>query len=222
MPKMRKVLWLLLLLPLLAGCGAGLKETGRLPILNPLGINFGGQSFAQIDMRLQANGGQPTGSWSNRGRFTDNATEVTVSDVRGFVLYQPILSARIEPSSDSLPASITVERVEITIRVTDPQTGQSVQLKLDQPQNLLLTRAGGNSNEYVVPEGAGLRATYEATGADDVATLQRLVEIVTKGGENNVDAQIELSLQVAVEESAALNEKTLTFEVSRGTGTLLF
>jgi len=219
---MRKGLWLLLLLPLLAGCGAGLKETGRLPILNPLGIDFGGQRSAQINMRLQANGGQATGSWRNVGRFTDNATEVTVSNVRGFVLYQPILSAKIEPPSDSLPASITVERVQITILVTDLQTGQRVQLELDQPQNLLLTTAGGNSNEYVVPDGAGLRATYEATGPDDVAKLQRLVEIVTKGGENNVDAQIELSLQVAVGQSADLNGRTLTLEVSQGTGTLLF
>jgi len=219
---MRKGLWLLLLLPLLAGCGAGLKETGRLPILNPLGIDFGGQRSAQIVMRLQANGGQATGSWTNTGRFTDNATEVTVSNVRGFVLYQPILSATIGQPGDSLPASITVESVQITIRVTDPQTGQSVQLELDQPQNLLLTTAGGNSNEYVVPDGAGLRATYEATRPDDVAKLQRLVEIVTKGGQNNVDAQIELSLQVAVGQSAALDRKTLTFEVSQGTGTLLF
>jgi len=207
---------------LLAGCGEGLKETGRLPILNPLGINFGSQRTAEIEMSLRANGGQATGSWRNVGRFTDNATEVTVSNVRGFVLYQPILSAKIEPPSDSLPARIEVKSVQITILVTDPQTGQSVQLKLDQPQNLLLTTAGGNSNEYVVPDGAGLRATYEATGPDDVAKLQRLVEIVTKGGENNVDAQIELSLQVGVGQSAALDGKTLTFEVSQGTGTLLF
>jgi hypothetical protein len=48
------------------------------------------------------------------------------------------------------------------------------------------------------------------------------VEIVTKGGQNNVDAQIELSLQVAVGQSADLNGRTLTLEVSRGTGTLLF
>jgi len=219
---MRKGLWLLLLLPLLAGCGAGLKETGRLPILNPLGIDFGGQRSAQINMRLQANGGQATGSWTNTGRFTDNATEVTVSNVRGFVLYQPILSATIGQPGDSLPASITVESVQITIRVTDPQTGQSVQLELDQPQNLLLTTAGGNSNEYVVPDGAGLRATYEATRPDDVAKLQRLVEIVTKGGENEVNANINISLKVAVEQSAALDGKTLTFEVSQGTGTLLF
>jgi len=219
---MRKGLWLLLLLPLLAGCGAGLKETGRLPILNPLGINFGSQRTAEIEMSLRANGGQATGSWTNTGRFTDNATEVTVSNVRGFVLYQPILSAKIEPPSDSLPASITVESVQITIRVTDPQTGQSVQLELDQPQNLLLTTAGGNSNEYVVPDGAGLRATYEATRPDDVAKLQRLVEIVTKGGENEVNANINISLKVAVEQSAALDGKTLTFEVSQGTGTLLF
>ena len=219
---MRKGLWLLLLLPLLAGCGAGLKETGRLPILNPLGIDFGGQRSAQINMRLQANGGQATGSWTNTGRFTDNATEVTVSNVRGFVLYQPILSAKIEPPSDSLPARIEVKSVQITILVTDLQTGQRVQLELDQPQNLLLTTAGGNSNEYVVPDGAGLRATYEATRPDDVDKLQRLVEIVTKGGQNNVDAQIELSLQVAVGQSADLNGRTLTLEVSRGTGTLLF
>ena len=219
---MRKGLWLLLLLPLLAGCGAGLKETGRLPILNPLGIDFGGQRSAQIVMRLQANGGQATGSWRNVGEFTDNATEVTVSNVRGFVLYQPILSAKIEPPSDSLPARIEVKSVQITILVTDLQTGQRVQLELDQPQNLLLTTAGGNSNEYVVPDGAGLRATYEATRPDDVAKLQRLVEIVTKGGQNNVDAQIELSLQVAVGQSADLNGRTLTLEVSRGTGTLLF
>jgi hypothetical protein len=219
---MRKGLWLLLLLPLLAGCGAGLKETGRLPILNPLGINFGSQRTAQINMRLQANGGQATGSWTNTGRFTDNATEVTVSNVRGFVLYQPILSAKIEPPSDSLPARIEVKSVQITILVTDLQTGQRVQLELDQPQNLLLTTAGGNSNEYVVPDGAGLRATYEATRPDDVDKLQRLVEIVTKGGQNNVDAQIELSLQVAVGQSADLNGRTLTLEVSRGTGTLLF
>jgi hypothetical protein len=219
---MRKGLWFLLLLPLLAGCGAGLKETGRLPVSNPLGIDFGVQRSAQIDMRLQANGGQATGSWRNVGRFTDNATEVTVSNVRGFVLYQPILSAKIEPPSDSLPARIEVKSVQITILVTDLQTGQSVQLELDQPQNLLLTTAGGNSNEYVVPDGAGLRATYEATRPDDVDKLQRLVEIVTKGGQNNVDAQIELSLQVAVGQSADLNGRTLTLEVSRGTGTLLF
>jgi len=142
--------------------------------------------------------------------------------VRGFVLYQPILSAKIEPPSDSLPARIEVKSVQITILVTDLQTGQRVQLELDQPQNLLLTTAGGNSNEYVVPDGAGLRATYEATRPDDVAKLQRLVEIVTKGGQNNVDAQIELSLQVAVGQSADLNGRTLTLEVSRGTGTLLF
>jgi hypothetical protein len=219
---MRKGLWLLLLLPLLVGCGAGLKETGRLPILNPLGIDFGGQRSAQIDMRLQANGGQATGSWTNTGRFTDNDTEVTVSNVRGFVLYQPILSAKIEPPSDSLPASITVERVQITILVTDLQTGQRVQLELDQPQNLLLTTAGGNSNEYVVPDGAGLRATYEATGPDDGAKLKRLVEIVTKGGENEVNANINISLKVAVGQSADLNGRTLTLEVSQGTGTLLF
>jgi hypothetical protein len=219
---MRKGLWLLLLLPLLVGCGAGLKETGRLPILNPLGIDFGGQRSAQIDMRLQANGGQATGSWTNTGTFTDNDTEVTVSNVRGFVLYQPILSAKIEPPSDSLPASITVESVQITILVTDLQTGQRVQLELDQPQNLLLTTAGGNSNEYVVPDGAGLRATYEATRPDDVAKLQRLVEIVTKGGKNEVNANINISLKVAVGQSAALDGKTLTFEVSQGTGTLLF
>jgi hypothetical protein len=220
---MSRSIWLLLLVvPLLVGCGAGLKETGRLPILNPLGIDFGGQRSAQIDMPLQANGGQATGSWTNTGRFTDNATEVTVSNVRGFVLYQPILSAKIGQPGDSLPASITVESVQITIRVTDPETGQSVQLELDQPQNLLLTRAASSPNKYRVSDGAGLRATYEATGPDDVAKLKRLVEIVTKGGENEVNANINISLKVAVGQSADLNGRTLTLEVSQGTGTLLF
>jgi len=39
---MSRSIWLLLLVvPLLVGCGAGLKEEGRLPVSNPLGRSDG-------------------------------------------------------------------------------------------------------------------------------------------------------------------------------------
>jgi hypothetical protein len=104
-PKMRKGLWLLLLLPLLAGCGAGLKgERAAARILNPLGTRH------SVDSAARRWSWAATGNRSRSDEFRhqtgqvdqlhrqirrQRAPSVTVSNVRGFVLCQRILSAAV-------------------------------------------------------------------------------------------------------------------------------
>ena len=216
MPKMRKVLWLLLLLPLLAGCGAGLKEEGRLPVSNPLGRGSGetvemvisGDNRSRSDSSVTK---RATASYT--GSFANTSTNVTITNVRRFVLCQRIESAVVQvPEGSTLPDTITVKnfRLDATFRDNLAQ----VTFNVSMTGTVILTRSTGN-NYTVTVQGTGNDPCLEATV--ESGDLNTLAQIVTQGGSNSVD----VTLTADVTSNPGLPDDTrLIFTTGLGTGTL--
>ena len=213
---MRKGLWLLLLLPLLAGCGAGLKEEGRLPVSNPLGRDIG----ETVEMVVGGgNRSRSDGSVTKRatanytGRFANTSTNVTITNVRRFILCQRIEAAVVQaPEGATLPNTITVRNFRL--RATFRDNLAQVTFDISMTGTLTLTRSTGN-NYTVTVQGAGNDPCLGATVQS--GDLNTLAQIVTQGGDNSV----EVTLEADVTSNPELPDGTrIIFTTGLGTGTL--
>lgn len=209
---MSRRFWLLLLLaPLLAGCGAGLKEEGRVPISNPLGLSEGGTLIMGIGTGgRQAETKQASATYT--GSFSNTSTEINVSAVRRFIICQRIQSASVEvPEGATLPNTITLNGFHLNATFSDNQGSASI--VADVAGTVTLTRTTGN-NYTVTIQGSGedqcLVATYEGN-------LNTLAQIVTQGGDNTV----EVTLTANVTSGPGLPDGSrIIFTTGLGTGTL--
>jgi len=213
---MRKGLWLLLLLPLLAGCGAGLKEEGRLPVSNPLGRDIG----ETVEMVVGGgNRSRSDGSVTKRatanytGSFDNTSTNVTITNVRRFILCQRIEAAVVQaPEGATLPNTITVRNFRLRATFRD----NLAQVTFDVSMTGIVTMTLTTGNNYsVTVQGAGndpcLGATVES------GDLNTLAQIVTQGGDNSV----EVTLEADVTSNPELPDGTrIIFTTGLGTGTL--
>ncbi|GIV17247.1 MAG: hypothetical protein KatS3mg022_2682 [Armatimonadota bacterium] len=214
---MSRRIWLLLLIaPLLAGCGAGLKEEGRLPISNPLGRSEGETMELLIGSSPQSrNGGAVTkqASASYTGSFSNTSSDVTIGNVRRFIICQRIQSAQVQvPDGTSLPDTITLNNFHLNATFSDNQA--QVTFDVSVTGTVVLTHAAGN-NYTVTVQGAGADPCLGATvESGDLNTLAR---IVTQGGGNTV----EVTLTTDVTSEPGLPDGTrILLTTGLGTGTL--
>jgi hypothetical protein len=214
---MSRSIWLLLLVvPLLVGCGAGLKEEGRLPVSNPLGRSDGEAIELLIGvLPASRNGGAVTRQAyaSYTGSFSNTSTDVTISNVRQFIICQRIQSAQVQvPEGSPLPDTITLKNFHLNATFSDNQA----QVTFDVPVTGTVTLTHTTGNNYAVTvQGAGndpcLGATVES---GDLNTLAR---IITQGGDNTVG----VTLTVEVTSDPGLPDGTrIILTTGLGTGTL--
>lgn len=214
---MSRRVWLVLLIaPLLAGCGAGLKEEGRLPVSNPLGRSEGETLELLIGSApASRNGGNVTRQAfaSYTGSFPNTNTDVTISNVRRFILCQRIQSAKVQvPEGASLPDTITLNNFHLNATFYDDQA--RVTFDTSVTGTVVLRRTADNDYAVTV-QGAGedpcLGATVES------GDLNTLAQIATRGGDNTV----EVLLTADVTSNPGLPDGTsILFTTGLGTGTL--
>jgi hypothetical protein len=211
---MRKGLWLLLLLPLLAGCGAGLKEEGRLPVSNPLGRGRGETVEMTVESRSRNDSPATKQAIANyTGSFANTSTNITITNVRRFILCQRIEAAVVQaPEGATLPNTIKVNNFRLRATFRD----NLAQVTFDVSMTGIVTMTLTTGNNYsVTVQGAGndpcLGATVES------GDLNTLAQIVTQGGDNSV----EVTLEADVTSNPGLPDGTrLIFTTGLGTGTL--
>ncbi|MCS6831635.1 MAG: hypothetical protein RMM08_00430 [Armatimonadota bacterium] len=214
---MSRRIWLLLLIaPLLAGCGAGLKEEGRLPFSNPLGRSAGETMEMLVGTApASRNGGavtrQATANYT--GSFANASSNVTIGNVRRFLICQRIQSAQVQvPEGAPLPSTITMNNFHLNATFSDNQA--QVTFNVSVTGTVTLTRTTGN-NYAVTVQGAGpdpcLGATVES------GNLNTLAQIVTQGG-NNI---VQVTLRANVTSSPGLPDGSrILLTTGLGTGTL--
>ena len=208
------VLWLLV--PLLAGCGAGLKEEGRLPVTNPLGRGSGETVEMEVggDNRSRNGGAVTKKATANyTGSFDNTSTNVTITNVRRFILCQRIEAAVVQaPEGATLPNTITLNNFRLTATFRDNLA--QVTFNVPMTGTVVLTRGTGNSYTVTV-QGAGNDPCLGATVVSE--DLNTLAQIVTQGEENSV----EVRLTADVTSNPGLPDGTrLIFTTGLGTGTL--
>ncbi|MEJ5253468.1 MAG: hypothetical protein HPY54_16480 [Chthonomonadetes bacterium] len=214
---MSRRLWLALLLaPLLAGCGAGLKEEGRVPISNPLGRSAGESMEMVVGAVPVSRNGEPLtkqATASYTGTFSDTDADITISNVRRFIICQRIQSAQVVlPDGSTLPDTITMDGFSLSATFSD--SFAQVSFNVSAAGQVILTRTTGN-NYAVTVQGSGeddcLVATVES------GNLNTLAQIVTQGGTNTVD----VTLTANVTSNPGLPDGTrIIFTTGLGTGTL--
>lgn len=214
---MSRRIWLLLLIaPLLAGCGAGLKEEGRLPISNPLGRSEGEIMELLVGSAPDSrNGGAVTKQAfaSYTGSFSNTSTDVTIGNVHRFIICQRIQSAQVQvPEGASLPDTITLNNLHLNATFSDNQA--QVTFDVSVTGTVILTHITGN-NYAVTVQGAGVDPCLSATvESGDLNTLAR---IVTQGGDNTV----RVTLTADVTSDPGLPDGTwILLTTGLGTGTL--
>jgi len=200
---MLRRIWLLLLLaPVLFGCGSGLEEGGRIPVPRPFGLSSGEQVVMVV--------GSPA-TYRGSGSFEDISTTVDISAVKQYVLFQT-LQARGLVTGSSEP-TITLSGFEATITVSDAQDSVRFENLSIDGQVTLTRRADGEYDVTVTgSRGSGLRAVI---GEAEQAKLVRLARIVTSGGTNTV----EVVLRAQVSPSLPSGTR-ITLTAGTGTGTL--
>lgn len=214
---MSRRIWLLLLLvPLLVGCGAGLKEEGRLPISNPLGRSQGETMELLVGTAPRSrNGGAVTKQAfaSYTGSFSNTSTNVTIGSVHRFIICQRIQSAQVEvPEGASLPDTITLNNFHLNATFSDDQA--QVTFDVDVTGTVTLTHTTGN-NYAVTVQGEGVDPCLGATV--QTGNLNTLAQIVTQGGSNTVD----VTLTANVTSDPGLPDGTrIRLTTGLGTGTL--
>jgi len=214
---MSRSIWLLLLLvPLLVGCGAGLKEEGRLPISNPLGRSEGETMELLVGtVPSSRNGGAVTKQAFARytGSFSDTSTNVTISNVHRFIICQRIQSAQVEvPEGASLPDTITLNNFHLSATFSDNQA--RVTFDVSVAGTATLTHTTGNDYAVTV-QGEGVDPCLSATV--QTGDLNTLAQIVTQGGSNTVD----VTLTASVTSDPGLPDGTrIRLTTGLGTGTL--
>ncbi|MGC8785213.1 MAG: hypothetical protein ACP5RN_12620 [Armatimonadota bacterium] len=216
---MSRCIWLLLLLmPLLAGCGAGLKEEGRLPISNPLGRSEGETMELLVGAASRSrNGGAVTKQAfaSYTGSFSNTSTDVTIGNVRRFIICQRIQSAQVEvPEGASLPDTITLRDFHLNATFSDNQA--RVTFDVGVVGTVTLTHTTGN-NYAVTVQGEGADPCLGVIVENEPDKLNTLAQIVTQGGSNTV----EVTLTANVTSDPGLPDGTrIRLTTGLGTGTL--
>ncbi|MDW8104213.1 MAG: hypothetical protein RMK92_04300 [Armatimonadota bacterium] len=200
---MSRRIWLLMVVaPLLFGCGSGLEEGGRIPIPNPLGLSSG-QQFTLVT-------GSPA-TYTGIGSFEDVNTELDVSTVRQYVLFQT-LQARGSVQGSTAP-TITLRDFVLTVTVSDSRDSVTFENLPIQGQVTLTRRADGDYDVTVTSErGNGLRAVVDE---QERAKLVRLARIVTSGGTNTVEATLRANVVPSLPSGTRI-----TLTAGTGTGTL--
>ena len=214
---MSRRIWLfLLIVPLLAGCGAGLKEEGRLPVSNPLGRSDGDKMELLIGALPVSRNGEPVTRQAYArytGTFADTSTNLTISNVRQFIICQRLQSAKVEvPGGASLPDTITLNNFHLNATFSD----NLAQVTFNVPVSGLVTLTRTNGNNYeVTVKGAGVDPCLSATV--QTGDLNTLAQIVTQGGDNTVG----VTLTADVTSNPGLPDGTrIILTTGLGTGTL--
>lgn len=212
----RYVLLLALAPLLLAGCGAGLKEEGRLPVSNPLGRGVGDSIEMTVGTFPNGRNGAPDTKLaraSYTGTFSNVASDVTIGDVRRFIISQRLQSASVNvPGGAPLPETITLNNFRLNATFSDNLA--QVQFNVSMTGTVTLTRITGNAYAVTV-QGAGNDPCLEASV--DTGNLNTLASIVTQGGDNTVV----VLLTANVTSNPGLPDGTIiTFVTGLGTGTL--
>jgi len=212
---MSRRFWLCcLLMPVLAGCGAGLKEEGRLPVSNPLGRGRGETVEMTVESRSRNDSPATKQAIANyTGSFANTSTNITITNVRRFILCQRIESASVQVSEEAaLPNTITLNNFRLTATFRDNLA--QVTFNVPMTGTVVLTRGTGNSYTVTV-QGAGNDPCLGATVVSE--DLNTLAQIVTQGEENSV----EVRLTADVTSNPGLPDGTrLIFTTGLGTGTL--
>lgn len=212
MYKMSRRIWLVFLIaPLLAGCGAGLKEEGRLPVLNPLGREAGETVEMTVGAApLSRNGEVKQASANYTGTFSNAGADITISDVRRFIICQRIQSAQVQ--AEVLPETITLRNFHL--RATFSDNLAQVTFDVSVVGTVSLTRTTGN-NYSVTVQGSGEEQCLEATV--ESGNLNTLAQILTQGGNNSVS----VTLTAQVVSTPVLPDGTrILLTTGLGTGTL--
>lgn len=198
----RKAWFLLLLLPLLVGCGAGLEEGGRIPVDKPFGLS----SSQEFTMTV----GSPA-TYRGSGTFEDVSTNLNVNNVRRYILFQRLqASARVNRTVE-LPTQITLSDFRISVTVSDV-TGSRVSFSnLRVEGQVVLRRQRDDLYTVTVGEPGGLRAVVE----QEAERLVQLARIVTSGGTNTVEVILTATVSPDLPSGTQI-----TFTAGVGTGTL--
>lgn len=204
---MFKRLWLLALVaPLLFGCGSGLEEGGRIPIPKPFALS------ADEEFTMTINS---PATYRATGSFDDVSTQLNVSAVKRYILFQPLKSsARVETTQPSLPDTITLSQFEADIVLRDSENSVTFNLQTGReiaPDQAITLRKQQDGSWTVEVTGGGLRAVIE----QEPEKLLQLARIVTSGGPNTVE--VTLRANVAPD---GLSGTRITFTAGVGTGTL--
>ncbi len=213
---MSRRMWLLLLVvPLLAGCGAGLKEEGRLPVANPLGRGAGDAVQMTIGALPLSRNGEVTkqASASYTGTFGNISTDVAVTSVRQFIICQRIESARVEvPGDETLPDTITLHNFRLNVTFSDNLASASFNVAV--AGSLVLTRTTGNNYAVTVQNSGEEQCLVATIESGDLGTL---AQILTQGGDNTVS----VTLTANATSSPGLPDGTrIILTTGLGTGTL--
>lgn len=203
---MSKRLWLLLLLaPLLAGCGAGLKEEGRVPIMDPLGLSDG-RSLTVVSREEQV-------SADYTGSFSNTSTEINVGNVSRFIISQRIQSAQVSvPQGATLPDAVTLNNFSLSVTFSDDQG--TVTFSASAAGIVTLTRTTGNNYTVTIADSGQEQCLVVTLETGNLSTL---AQIVTQGGDNRVN----FTLTANVADGSGLPDGTqIIFTVGTGTGTL--
>lgn len=203
---MSKRLWLLLLLaPLLAGCGAGLKEEGRVPIMDPLGLSDGSS------LTVVSRGEQVSADYT--GSFSNTSTEINVGNVSRFIISQRIQSAQVSvPQGATLPDVVTLNNFSLSVTFSDDQG--TVTFSASAAGIVTLTRTTGNNYTVTIADSGQEQCLVVTLETGNLSTL---AQIVTQGGDNRVN----FTLTANVADGSGLPDGTqIIFTVGTGTGTL--
>lgn len=203
---MSKRLWLLLLLaPLLAGCGAGLKEEGRVPIMDPLGLSDG------RSLTVVSRGEQVSADYT--GSFSNASTEINVGNVSRFIISQRIQSAQVSvPQGATLPDAVTLNNFSLSVTFSDDQG--TVTFSASAAGIVTLTRTTGNNYTVTIADSGQEQCLVVTLETGNLSTL---AQIVTQGGDNRVN----FTLTANVADGSGLPDGTqIIFTVGTGTGTL--
>lgn len=203
---MSKRLWLLLLLaPLLAGCGAGLKEEGRVPIMDPLGLSDGSS------LTVVSRGEQVSADYT--GSFSNTSTEINVGNVSRFIISQRIQSAQVSvPQGATLPDAVTLNNFSLSVTFSDNQG--TVTFSASAAGIVTLTRTIGNNYTVTIADSGQEQCLVVTLETGNLSTL---AQIVTQGGGNRVN----FTLTANVADGSGLPDGTqIIFTVGTGTGTL--
>lgn len=203
---MSKRLWLLLLLAtLLAGCGAGLKEEGRVPIMDPLGLSDGSS------LTVVSRGEQVSADYT--GSFSNTSTEINVGNVSRFIISQRIQSAQVSvPQGATLPDAVTLNNFSLSVTFSDNQG--TVTFSASAAGIVTLTRTIGNNYTVTIADSGQEQCLVVTLETSNLSTL---AQIVTQGGGNRVN----FTLTANVADGSGLPDGTqIIFTVGTGTGTL--
>ncbi|MCC6444170.1 MAG: hypothetical protein IT210_12045 [Armatimonadetes bacterium] len=210
---------------LIAGCGAGLKKDGRLPVADPLRLEEISDkpdpaTQEPQGVRMDANGG--ASSIRLIGAFSDVEGEI------GGPVQQFVISQRLDPArkpqvalpGGNPPATITLSQMTLDGLKFSDQTNpnQAVTFDMDVVGTISLTNPA-----RVAPGIYAYDAVVQSEGADPSLTARlagidfgSLVRILTQNGANNVAGAMNLKTDGLPDGSV------LTLWFGEGTGTIIF